>query len=66
MGNKHNRTLSWYEDNANEIRLNPDGSITFIFDEARLPGDTQINPTSEDTISKEEYEKAKADPNYIL
>ncbi len=58
------KPLSWYEDNANEICRNPNGSVRFIFDEP--PTQTEMNPTSGITIEKEEYEKAKADPNYLV
>lgn len=62
MSDSHKQPLSWYEDNANEIKRNEDGSVTFIFDEP--PTDKETRPTSSTTISKEDYAKAQADPNY--
>jgi hypothetical protein len=59
MSETHKRSLGWYEDNATEIKTNPDGSVTFLFDE---PG----GKISSSTIEKGEYEKALKNPDYLI
>lgn len=54
-------TLQWYEDSASEIKVNDDGSVTFVFDEPYL-GPSGSVATSSTTIKKEDYEAAKKDP----
>ena len=44
------------EDNAQEVRNNPDGSITYIFDE---PGLGSPPPTSSTTFKKEVYDEVQ-------
>lgn len=64
MSETHKETLDWYESKADEIRRNPDGSITFVFDEPPIEGETC--PQSTTTISAEDYQKAKADPSFLV
>lgn len=59
----HKQPLSWYEDNACEIRRNSDGSVTFTFDEPRSPNDL-LHTTSSTTISEEDYQKAQVNPQH--
>jgi hypothetical protein len=61
------KPLSWYEDNAAEVKYNTDGSVTYIFDEPG-PDDpiTHQRPTSSTTISKEDYEAATKDPRVLV
>ena len=61
------KPLSWYEDNAAEIKHNENGSVTFIFDEPG-PDDplTRQHPTSSTTISNEDYEAATKNPTILV
>jgi hypothetical protein len=59
--------LSWYEDNAQEIIYNDDGSVTFVFDEPGVDDPvTGQHPTSRTTISKKDYEAAIQDSDFLI
>lgn len=51
-------TLMELEDNAQEIRHNADGSVTFFFDEPGCDPVTGKDNGSSTTISKADYEAA--------
>ncbi|OHA42661.1 MAG: hypothetical protein A3G59_00525 [Candidatus Taylorbacteria bacterium RIFCSPLOWO2_12_FULL_47_20] len=64
MSESNKKPLDWYENRANEIINNPDGSVTYVFDEPPIEGEE--HPTSSTTISKEDMERALKNPAHLV
>ena len=65
MTGTEKKPLSWYEDNAAEVKINNDGSVTYIFDEPMWPGDRERS-TNRTTVKKEDYEAATKDSKLLI